>query len=107
MYEGKTLTHSLKTMKARLVIGASLAVLTGFVVIAGSPNKTKRDNTLSKFLQTSVLKNATQSHKTDPCKAHYDFRMKNPHIMITPGREWMEKCLKIYTYDKDMFEYKF
>ena len=52
-------------MKARLVIGASLAVLTGFVVIAGSPNKTKKDTTLSKFLQSSVLKNATQIHKTD------------------------------------------
>ena len=82
MYEGKTLTHSLKTMKARLVIGASLAVLTGFVVIAGSHNKTKSDY--------------AQSDKIDPCQAHYDL-VRKTGWMITPSNEWMKECLT-YNY---------
>ena len=40
---GKNFTHSLKPMKARLILAASLVGLSSLVVITGSPSKTKSD----------------------------------------------------------------
>ena len=81
MQEAKT-TQTFKTMKARLVIAASLVGLTSLTVIAGSLTKTKSDY--------------AQSDKIDPCQAHYDLVMK-AGWMITPSHEWMKECLT-YNY---------